>query len=312
MKQNGGAFFLMLVQHQRPLCLFFAAYRISPQFVNVTGNFLNSCFEVFQCGWHWRHCKDPFESPLVGLGTPVNNRQAIELQVDGQLLNCHVNVGLGLASEISPTDGGISYFHLVNGETISRLNLFTQAWGPYNALNSVYRRTFEVASLSDSIASDGAPFKSDSIRWRLKSKSKEVARSKVDVDVAVSHQHCTAKLGVAASTCRAFAAEATESSIDLGYEVNERVVILAHVGLERVVGNDEAASGDADGPSSLGQLWRWLNLGSGEWQTMARNQTHRRLGAGLDLSLTDAQFVCPAPMVFLQRPQLHPQSIVWQ
>ena len=102
----------------------------------------------------------------------MNNRQAIELQVDGQLLNCHVNVGLGLASEISPTDGGISYFHLVNGETISRLNLFTQAWGPYNALNSVYRRTFEVASLSDSIASDGAPSKSDSIRWRLKSKSK--------------------------------------------------------------------------------------------------------------------------------------------
>ena len=29
--------------------------------------------------------------------------------------------------------------------------------------------------------------------------------------------------------------------LDLGYEVNERVVILAHVGLERVVGNDETA-----------------------------------------------------------------------
>ena len=75
--------------------------------------------------------------------------------------------------------------------------------------------------------------------------------------------------------------------LDLGYEVNERVVILAHVGLERVVGNDETAKGDADEPSSSGRLWRWLNLGSREWQTMARNQTHRRLGGGLDLSLTD-------------------------
>ena len=71
-----------------------------------------------------------------------------------------------------------------------------------------------------------------------------------------------AKLGVAASTCGAFLLKQQSLQLDLGYEVNERVVILAHVGLERVVGNDETASGDADGPSSLGQLWHY---GTQEW-----------------------------------------------
>ena len=129
-KQNGGAFFPRCRATPRLHCLVFSGHRISPQFVNVTGNFLNSSvLEVFpNVAGIGATVRAPFESPLVGLGTPVNNRQAIELQANGQVLNCHVNVGLGLASEISPTDGGISYFHLVNGETISRLNLFTQAW----------------------------------------------------------------------------------------------------------------------------------------------------------------------------------------
>ena len=214
MKQNGGAFFSMLVTLKASLPLSFRAYRISPQFVNVTGNFLNSSvLEVFQCGWHWRDCKGPFESLWLDW-EPVNNGQAIELQADGQLLNCHVNVGLGLASEISPTDGGISYFHLVNGETMSRLNLFTQAWGPY-ALNSVYRRTFEVASLSDSIASDGAPFKSDSIRWaQVKRQGKWLGRKWMLM--SLYRINTAQQIGFAASTCRAFAAEATKCSIGFG------------------------------------------------------------------------------------------------
>ena len=110
MKQNGGAFFLDARATPGLIAFVFRAYRISPQFVNVTGNFLNSSvLEVFpNVAGIGATVRAPFESPLVGLGTPVNNRQAIELQANGQLLNCHVNVGLGLASEISPTDGGIS------------------------------------------------------------------------------------------------------------------------------------------------------------------------------------------------------------
>ena len=86
---------------------------------------------------------------MVQLGTPVNNRQGLELHLQGSVRAWQINAGAGLASELTPTSGGVSYFHLVNGETLSRLNLFSQSWGPYNALSSVYRRTFEVVELSD-------------------------------------------------------------------------------------------------------------------------------------------------------------------
>ena len=59
-KQNGGAFFLdARATPKASLPLSFRAYRISPQFVNVTGNFLNSSVfrGVPERGWHWRDRK---------------------------------------------------------------------------------------------------------------------------------------------------------------------------------------------------------------------------------------------------------------
>ena len=59
-------------------------YRISPQFVNVTGNFLNtSVLEVFpNVEGIGTTVKTPYQSPMVGLGYPVNNRQGMEINVD--------------------------------------------------------------------------------------------------------------------------------------------------------------------------------------------------------------------------------------
>ena len=93
--QHGAAFFLDIRSTPKAtLPLSFRAYRISPEFVNVTGNFLNSSvLEVFpNVAGIGATVRAPFESPMVGLGTPVNNRQGIELHADGRVLNCQVNV----------------------------------------------------------------------------------------------------------------------------------------------------------------------------------------------------------------------------
>ena len=65
-------------------------YRISPQFVNVTGNFLNtSVLEVFpNVEGIGTTVRTPYQSPMVGLGSPVNNRQGVSINADinlGQL-----------------------------------------------------------------------------------------------------------------------------------------------------------------------------------------------------------------------------------
>lgn len=288
--EQGGAVFLDFRSTAKatwPLSL--RAYRISPQFVNVTGNFLNSSvLEVFpNVAGIGATVRAPFESPLVGLGTPVNNRQAIELHADGKVLNCQVNLGLGLASEITPTQGGISYFHLVNGETLSRLNLFTQAWGPYNALNSVYRRTFEVASLSDSLSAQGTPFKKRFNTLEAQIKKNGQWRDREWMLMALYRSNTAQRNWVSLHRHLGHALIKQQCiQVDMGVEINPRVVVLGHVGFERVVGNEETAVGDADAPSATSVLWQWLGDSGEARRTMARNQTHRRLGAGLDASLS--------------------------
>ena len=86
---------------------------------------------------------------MVGLGFPINNRQGISLNTDFQLGKLKINGGIGYFSEIDTSYAGISYGHNVNSQTLSRIYLFAQDWGPYNFLNSTYRGVFEEATISD-------------------------------------------------------------------------------------------------------------------------------------------------------------------
>ena len=59
-------------------------YRVSPQFVNVTGNFLNtSVLEVFpNIEGVGTTIRTPYQSPMVGLGYPVNNSKGASINAD--------------------------------------------------------------------------------------------------------------------------------------------------------------------------------------------------------------------------------------
>ena len=235
--QQGEAVFLDIrptPQAKLPLSL--RMYRIAPEFVNVTGNFLNSSvLEVFpNVAGIGATVRAPFESPMVQLGTPVNNRQGLEVHMQGEVRGWQINTGVGLASELTPTSGGISYFHFVNGETLSRLNLFSQSWGPSNALNSVYRRTFEVVPLVDSLTAEATAFKKRFNTLEVQVKRKGTWKGR-DWMATWLHRMNTAQRGwwdgfggPTASLLRQ-----QSSQLDLGVEFNPRCVGLIHLGLER-------------------------------------------------------------------------------
>ena len=196
--------------------------------------------------------------------------------------------GCGAGSELTPTSGGLSYFHIVNGETLSRLNLFSQSWGPYNALNSVYRRTFEVVPLVDSLSAEATAFKKRFNTLEVQVKRKGTWKGR-DWMATWLHRMNTVQRGwwdgfggPTASLLRQ-----QSSQLDLGVEFNPRCVGLIHLGLERVVGNGETEAGDVDNPSVANPWTSWLRGGRQEAMTSARNQTQSRIGAGLDLSLSD-------------------------
>ena len=289
--QQGEAVFLDIrptSQAKVPLSL--RAYRIAPEFVNVTGNFLNSSvLEVFpNVAGIGATVRAPFESPMVQLGTPVNNRQGLEVQMQGAVGAWQINTGMGLASELRPTSGGVSYFHIVNGETLSRLNLFSQSWGPYNALSSVYRRTFEVVPLVDSLSAEATAFKKRFNTLEVQVKRKGTFKGR-DWMATWLHRMNTAQRGWWDGFGGPTAALLRQhsSQLDLGVEFNPRCVGLIHVGFERVVGNGETVAGDADNPSVANPWTSWLRGDRDEVMTSARNQTQSRIGAGLDLSLSD-------------------------
>ena len=114
------------------LPLNFQYYRIAPEFVNVTGNFLNtSVLEVFpNVAGVGSTIRTPFKSPMVGLGFPVNNRQGASINADINLGKLKLNAGLGVFAEIDTSLAGISFIHNVNGQTLSRVYLFARSWGP--------------------------------------------------------------------------------------------------------------------------------------------------------------------------------------
>ena len=76
----------------------FQFYRISPQFVNVTGNFLNtSVLEIFpNVEGIGTTVRTPYQSPIVGLGFPVNNRQGASINTDLSLGKLKLNGGIGI------------------------------------------------------------------------------------------------------------------------------------------------------------------------------------------------------------------------
>ena len=104
------------------------AYRISSEFVNLTGNFLNtSVLEIFpNAGSNNRATtiRPQFNSPMVGLGIHTNNRQGLSVNTQHSFGKLKINAGVGISSEIDTSISSISYRYNVNAQTLSRLYLF--------------------------------------------------------------------------------------------------------------------------------------------------------------------------------------------
>ena len=266
----------------------FQLYRISPQFVNVTGNFLNtSILEVFpNVEGVGTTIRTPYQSPMVGLGFPVNNRQGLSINADVNLGQLKLNGGIGVFSEIDNSYAALSYMHNVNSQTLSRIYLFGQNWGPYNALNSTYRGVFENVNISDTTANGLANFKKffNTIEFQAKYSNKIFGKNYYVFSLTRMNT-CQKNIKVLPQLGSESLITQLSKEIDFSIELNEKTALVFSYGIEKVLGNASTDIGDSSEASATNTFFESLGLENLYRYTNSRNQKNTLLGFGLDYKI---------------------------
>ncbi len=263
-------------------------YRISPQFVNVTGNFLNtSVLDVFpNVEGVGTTVRTPYQSPMVGLGYPVNNRQGVSINTDVVIGKLKLNGGIGLFAEIDTSNSSLSYIYNVNSQTLSRIYLFAQNWGPYNALNSTYRGVYENVNLSDTTKSGLANFKKffNTIEFQAKYNNKIFGKNYYIFSLTRLNT-CQKNLKIFPQIGSQTLISQLSEEIDFSVELNEKAAVVLSYGIEKILGNSSTDIGDSDEASSTSAFFEKLGLENLYRYTKYRNQKNILLGFGLDYKI---------------------------
>ena len=281
-------------------------YRISPQFVNVTGNFLNtSVLEVFpNVEGIGTTVRTPYQSPMVGLGFPVNNRQGVSINADFNIGRLKLNGGVGIFTEIDTSHAALSYIHNVNGQTLSRIYLFAQNWGPYNALNSTYRGVFENVNINDTNAAGLANFKKFFNTIEFQAKYNNVIFGKNYYIFSLTRfNSCQKSLKALPQLGEQAIISQLSEEIDLSIEINKKAILVFSYGIEKVLGNASTDIGDnylmdVNGEyiendngeriieaTATNNFFERLGLDNFFRYTTARNQKNTFFGFGLDYQI---------------------------
>ncbi len=263
-------------------------YRISPQFVNVTGNFLNtSVLEVFpNVEGIGTTVRTPYQSPMVGLGFPVNNRQGASINADVSLGKLKLNGGIGIYTEIDTSYAALSYIHNVNSQTLSRIYLFAQNWGPYNALNSTYRGVFENVNISDTTDTGLANFKKffNTIEFQAKYNNKIFGKNYYIFSLTRINS-CQKNLKALPQIGEQALISQLSEEIDFSIELSENTVLALSYGIEKILGNASTDIGDSPEATSTNSFFERLGLENLYRYTNARNQKNTFFGFGLDYKI---------------------------
>ena len=263
-------------------------YRISPQFVNVTGNFLNtSVLEVFpNVAGIGTTVRTPYQSPMVGLGFPVNNRQGASINADINLGKLKLNGGIGVFAEIDTSYAALSYIHNVNSQTLSRIYLFAQNWGPYNALNSTYRGVFENVNITDTSANGLANFKKffNTIEFQAKYSNKIFGKNYYIFSLTRLNS-CQKNLKALPQIGEQALISQLSEELDFSIELNEKAVLVLSYGIEKILGNASTDLGDNPDATATNTFFERLGWEKFFRYTNSRNQKNSLLGFGIDYKI---------------------------
>ena len=230
--------------------------------------------------------RTPYQSPMVGLGFPVNNRQGVSINADMDLGKLKLNGGIGVFAEIDTSEAALSYIHNINSQTLSRIYVFAQEWGPYNALNSTYRGIFETVNISDTSASGNANFKKffNIIEFQAKYNNKIFGKnyyifSLMRLNTCQKNINLIPKIGSQTLISQ------ISTEMDFSVELNEKTALVLSYGIEKILGNASTDIGDSPEATSTNTFFESLGLENLYRYTNSRNQKNTLFGFGLDYKI---------------------------
>ena len=268
-------------------------YRISPQFVNLTGNLLNTTvLEVFpNISGIGTTVRTPFNSPIVGLGSHTNNRQGISFNAQHSFGKLKINGGIGIFTEIDTSYASLSYSYNINAQTLSRFNIFSRNWGPYNSLNSIFRGVFENVAITDTSSTEKASFKKffNTLEFQAKYKN-TIGKHKFYIFSLTRLNSCQKEMKFLpqynikpVTLISQFSQE-----LDFSLELNSSATCILTYGIERVIGNSLTGLGDQDitlGGNTINNLLESVGIDKFSENNFSKNQQNRLIGIGIDYKI---------------------------
>lgn len=157
-------------------------YYIGKNYANPTSNVFNTSIEQVKQGPDQPNANNTtyYDGMVTQIGQITNNRWAVMLNTHAKVERLKIDIGYAAAQEIEnlydDTRNGqrdsvrnsITFPHLANRLARSRFSTFQRFSGPYNRVQSLYRRTFENLAITDTVVDYKKSFTSLELQFKYK------------------------------------------------------------------------------------------------------------------------------------------------
>ncbi len=187
------------------------------------------------------------QGAITDIGQMTNNRQGIYLKHENGYGPLKVMAAWGATQEIendtANTANMISFWHQSNPFIRSRFTYFTGNTGPYGRITSIFRRTYEKFTISDSTINYKKSFNTLSLglKYKLNLFNRELILANYNLYNSVGD-----KLGFAQFNDEAFLRTFFEEFM-VFYALHPKVTVLGFYSFETVKGNYRLNIADGDG-----------------------------------------------------------------
>jgi hypothetical protein len=246
------------------------AYRIGANVVNLNSSMLNTSVEQAKpsLGTPDRYYTNYYDGVITDVGQLANNRQGLNISTNKKFNRLTVKLDMSIAQELKnlvgdirnggrgraegvtdssalvPYTNSISYEHRLNGLTRSRFQMFERFTGPYQRIQSVYRRTYDNFAITDTLVDYKKSFNTTTLdlKYKFKFIGKELLLTSFSVYSSVQDHWSPIPVFTDDAFIRYFYQEFMAF-----YAIHPKVTLVGFYGIERVRGNSRLEVADANG-----------------------------------------------------------------